>query len=250
MTGPYDIVRPLGRGGYGCTVLARHKLLGTPACLKWAVDAASRPSLWQEARVLWEVHHPSLVAVRDLWEDPDLGPVVAMRFVAGDTLDAQPPRNEQQVLRLLGRLLKALRCLHHRGIVHNDIKPDNILLEAEGLNPVLVDFGVACSRPRAEARVGGFTPLFVAPELLAGAPPSPQSDLYSLGLTFLHWLGADVGRRELPTGLSRELRQTLLGLCRREPSRRQDPLEFVRRLLTPSCRRTPESPHRELSESL
>lgn len=230
--GAYELVRPLGRGGFGQTYLARHCLLQTPACLKWATEPEARPSLWREAQILWEIHHPSLVAVRDLWEDRKLGPILAMRFVCGEPLHARAPRHEHQVLRLLGRLLKALRVLHHQGIVHNDIKPDNILLEAGGWNPVLVDFGVASSRPRKGSRLDGFTPLYVAPELLNGGSPTPQSDWYSLGLTFLHWLGADLKARRLPAGLSRQVAEPLVAMCRPEPSRRMEPLEQVERLLS------------------
>lgn len=223
--GAYILLKPLGSGAFGQTYLARHELLGTLACLKWARHEWAKPGLAEEARILWELHHASLAGLRDFWVDPKLGPILAMRYVEGPSLAEQGPRDAHHVLVVLGRLLRALRVLHHSGIVHNDIKPTNIILERGDCNPVLVDFGVASNRPSA-GPASGFTPLYVAPEVAAGQTPSPQSDLYSLGLTLLEWIGADLVQRRLPAAPP-PLLQVLLDLSRRRPELRRDPLEQV-----------------------
>jgi len=221
--GAYTLLKPLGSGGFGQTYLARHDLLGTLACLKWASHDWARPGLAQEARILWELHHASLAGLRDFWIDPKLGPILAMRYVEGPSLDEQSPRDAHQVLVVLGRLLRALRVLHHSGVVHNDIKPANIILERGDCNPVLVDFGVASFKP---GPASGFTPLYVAPEVAAGQIPTPRSDLYSLGLTLLEWMGADLAGRRLPSAPP-PLLKILLDLSRKQPELRVDPLDLV-----------------------
>ena len=240
--GPYLLVRPLGRGGCGRTFEARHERLGTRACIKISLSAELDDLVLHEARVLWDLHHPSLPTLRDVLFCPDGRPALVMRFVEGTPLDEAAPLDVPTALQVLGRLLRALKVLHHRGIVHNDVKPANILLEPDRHGVVLVDFGMATVRPVATSRAEGFTPLFVAPEVEAGAPPLPESDLYSLGLSVLWALGGDVSTRVLPAGVPDPLLDLLVSLCRREASRRprwdtDDPLrrlDRVQRALLPS----------------
>lgn len=218
--GPYEVIRPLGAGAFAVTSEARHAVLGTKACLKEARDRADEPAMLEEARILWDLHHPSLPTLRDVLFGPDGRLALAMRFVEGTPLDRAAPLDWRTAVRVLGRLLRALRVLHHRGLVHNDVKPANILLEPDRHGVVLVDFGMCSVRPGRRSRAAGFTPLFVAPEVAAGAPPLPESDLYSLGLTLLWSLGGDVERRVLPDAVPDPLLELLVRLSAREPERR------------------------------
>jgi len=118
-----------------------------------------------------------------------------------------------RALELSGWLLQALQAVHAAGILHNDVKPDNLLFDDEG-RVRLIDFGIATSRdsPRWELRPGvpAGTPGYVAPEVVAGEPPTPQSDLYAAGVVLLRMLGGTPPApgdplASLPAGLGPEV---------------------------------------------
>ena len=116
--------------------------------------------------------------------------------------------------------------------MHNDIKPANIILEPDRTGVVLVDFGAASRRPRSSTMAAAYTPVFTAPEVVGGRPPTPESDFYSLGMTMLASLGADLERRIQPPGVPQPLLELLADMTRREAGRRErDPLERVKELL-------------------
>ncbi len=219
--GPYELVRPLGGGGFGRTFEARHVVLGEKACVKVGLPGSDEELLLREGRILWGLHHASLPTLRDVLRAPDGALALAMRFVEGTTLDRlDPPLDPAGAVPLLGRLLRALRVLHHRGIVHADVKPRNIVVEPDRHGVVLVDFGCAAVRPTAATRPIGHTEVFAAPEVLAGGPPVPESDLYGLGMAFVHALGGDVAGRVLPTGLPDRLAGLLAAMTARDLDRR------------------------------
>lgn len=218
--GPYEVVARLGGGAFAATFEARHEVLGTRACLKVALRPEDEPLMLEEARILWDLHHPSLPTLRDVLRDPDGRLVLAMRFVEGTGLDRAAPVDAPTAIQVLGRLLRALRVLHHRGLVHNDVKPANIILEPDRHGVVLVDFGMCTVRPGSRSRAAGYTPLFVAPEVEAGLPPLPESDLYSLAVSVLWALGADLERRVLPDRVPERLLELLVRLSARDPERR------------------------------
>ncbi len=233
--GPYHIERALGQGGTGRTALATHALLGERACLKEALPSTPRDLFLREARILWGLHHPFLPTLRDVIDEPREGTVIlAMRFVEGTSLDALGPLTPQGALPIIGRMLRALRVLHHRGTVHGDVKPANIIVEPDRVGAVLVDLGMACVRPKADSRPVGWTPRFAAPEVLEGRPPLPESDLYSLGLTLAAALGGDVERRELPSAPA-ELQEWIVAVTRKDPAKRprwetEDPMAWFDRI--------------------
>ncbi len=233
--GPYEVVRPLGEGGFARTFEARHVVLGETACLKVGRRAEDDPLLLREGRILWGLHHPALPTLRDAFRTEDGALALAIRFVEGRTLDAVAPIDAAAAIRLLGRLLKGLRVLHHRGIVHADVKPRNIIVEPDGHGAVLVDFGLAAVRPTASTRPLGRTEVFAAPETEAGGPPLPESDLYGLALSFLHALGGDVVGRVLPAGVPDPLLRFLAALSVRDVARRprwdrNDPIAWLARI--------------------
>jgi serine/threonine-protein kinase len=234
--GSYEVVRPLGRGGFGGTFLARHLLIGEKACLKFGHPDTDRRLLLHEAKVLWGCHHPSLPTLREVLETPEDGRIVlVMRFVEGTSMEKLRPMDLPTAFRVFGRILRALRVLHHRGIVHGDVKPANIIVEPDRHGAVLVDLGLATVRPDASTRPMGMTPTFAAPETLKRCPPLPESDLYSFGLTMAYVLGGNVENRVLPEGVPEDVLRFIVALSRKDPEHRprwdtEDPMDWFDRL--------------------
>ena len=218
--GPYEVVRVLGSGAFAHTFEARHAILGTTACLKVGRLRRHNGLLVREARVLWDLHHPSIPSLREIFLLPDGCVAIAMRFVEGASLQALSPLDIPTAIRVLDRLLRVLRMIHQRGIVHNDVKPANIIVEPDRQGVVLVDFGLCQSVLSRDPRAHGMTPAYAAPEVVAGHAPQPTSDLYSLGLSILSALGGDVHRKMPPRGAPECLLSLLRGLTHREPSQR------------------------------
>ena len=234
--GPYEVMRVLGEGAFARTLEARHRLLGSKACLKVGRLRIHDDALLAEARILWDLHHPSLPTLRDVFWHTDGALVLALRLVEGTPLDRAGRLEVRQAGRILGRLLRALRMLHFKGIVHNDIKPANIILEPDRREAVLVDFGMSSVRPRSRTSAPGYTPAFVAPELEDGRPPTPESDLYALGMTMMDALGGDIEDRVPPEGVPEPLLKLLRDMTRRDAAARcswevRDPLERLEGML-------------------
>jgi serine/threonine protein kinase/Tol biopolymer transport system component len=157
-----------------------------------APDAGSLDgsALLAEARALARVRHPGVVNVHGIGShDGRVG--MWMEFLAGPTLDAEIQRRGPLPIRDTARIgleiCEALQAVVAAGLVHRDIKPANIVLESSG-RTVLTDFGLGRRMALAERAVwhASGTPLFMAPELLAGGAATPRSDIYALGVT-LRW---------------------------------------------------------------
>jgi serine/threonine protein kinase len=228
LLGPYEVVRSLGSGGFANTCEARHALLGVKACLKVALREEDDDLLLREARILAALRHPSLPALREVFPHPGGGLVLAMSFAEGRTLDETRPLSAIEACRVGGKVLRALAYLHKGGVVHGDVKPKNIIVEslARGGDVVLVDLGLAAVRPTGKTRALGWTEGFAAPEVKAGRPPLPESDLYALAKTLESCLEEDPPER---------LREWLEALTEREPARRprwetKDPLRWLERI--------------------
>jgi len=193
----YRVVGLLGRGGMSVVELAEDAD-GRPVARKRIhmhgsaaqVDEAHR-RLRREAELLRRLDHPGIVRLLEV-EDEGTDLVLVMPFLPGGTLAdrvaATGPISAPQVEYLLDALLDALAAAHRQGVVHRDIKPDNILFDASG-RPALADFGVATARDMtagltaAGAVVG--TPTFMAPEQARGEPASAASDVFALAATML-----------------------------------------------------------------
>jgi serine/threonine protein kinase len=186
----YRLEERLGEGGMGVVFRAVREADGEVVALKVLRDALAGDDLHvrrfeREARMASGLAHPHLVAVLDSGSAGGCRYLVT-RFVAGvalaEVLDAGPLRGGATV-RLAAGVGSALDALHRRGLLHRDVKPENILVDGGGRSH-LTDFGVA----RGEAdtaltstgRVVG-TIDYLAPELIRGGPASPASDVYALG---------------------------------------------------------------------
>ncbi len=164
----------------------------------WARDPEIRRRFSREASVLAAIEHPAVVRVVGWFEDPRYGPILAMERLMGETLQdriaREGPLQPEELLPILHAAASALDEVHAHGIVHADVKPANLFLQAGA--PVaakLVDFGL-CKVQGLErlTRTGELrgTPRYMAPEVITGAaPPGPTLDVYGLGATLFEALG-------------------------------------------------------------
>ncbi|TFG70183.1 MAG: serine/threonine protein kinase [Anaerolineales bacterium] len=202
----YRIVKPLGEGGMGAVYRAWDLRLKVPVALK---EMRPQPGLGtellegfrlqfqQEASVLARLIHPNLVRVTDYFEETELVFLV-MDFVSGenlaDIINREGAQSEPRVLGWAHQLLSALAYCHSQGVIHRDIKPQNIILKEDG-SITLVDFGLVKlwdpNDPRTKTVMRGLgTPEYAPPEQYGASTDhtGPPSDLYSLGATLYHAL--------------------------------------------------------------
>ncbi len=190
IAGRYRLERRLGRGGMGTVWQASDELLGRLVAVKELhVDGGTEArGALREARTVAQVRHPHVVVVHDVVEH-DGRPHIVMELVEGgslaDRLGAEGPLDPAETARTGLALLGALRAAHARGVLHRDVKPANVLLEAGTGRVVLTDFGIArLAGSTTISETGAFvgSPEYTSPERMQGAAAGPESDLWSLGV--------------------------------------------------------------------
>jgi serine/threonine protein kinase len=193
LDGRYRLEHRLGEGGMGAVWVARQIALERDVALKVLRDATPemRPRLRREALALAAVHHPAIVQVHDYGESEEGVPFVVMELVRGESLAAHLARAgalpADEAAALMLPLLDGLAAAHDAGIVHRDVKPENVLLAAgaAGVTPKLVDFGIASiTRGDAAATTGGLlgTPAYMAPEQVLGRLVDARADVWGAGV--------------------------------------------------------------------
>ncbi len=204
LAGRYSIERELGRGGMGIVLLARDVALDRPVAIKLlpphlAARPDERDRFLQEARTAAGLAHPNIVPIHLVEARGDLVFFV-MGFVDGETLRDRVERAGPLPPRLATKLLQevawALGAAHQRGVIHRDVKPDNIMIERATERAVVTDFGIALGRRggagagAAESAGGAITGTarYMSPEQACGESVDARSDLYSLGATFFYAL--------------------------------------------------------------
>lgn len=206
--GRYQVDRLLGSGAMGFVYLGRDPELDRPVAVKTLrdlkLDEDARTHFLErfrnEARAAARLHHPNIVQVYDVGEDDELGPYLVFEYVAGKTLKQEirgtGPLDPARIARLANEVGDALSLAHERGVIHRDIKPDNLLVTPEG-SAKLADFGVARLPNAALTREGQFlgTPAYAAPETLERSVYGPQTDVFSFASVLFE---AATGKRAFP----------------------------------------------------
>ncbi len=201
--GSYEVLEELGRGGMGRVFRARHVTLEREVALKLLAEQFAGDDFYvqrflKEARAAARLNHPGIVQIYDFGQ---VGPhwYLAMELVEGRSL-AHFLRtwgrfSEQNAIVLARQTLTALGVAHAAGIVHRDIKPDNVILGKKGIVK-LVDLGLAKKTDDPGASVTGFaagTPYYISPEQIEGrADIDGRADLYSLGATLFQLVTGQV----------------------------------------------------------
>jgi eukaryotic-like serine/threonine-protein kinase len=255
--GRYRVEHRLGSGGMADVWCVEDEQLGRRVALKLlahrlAEDDAFRERFRREASAAAGLQHPHIVGIFDRGEW-DGTPYIAMEFVAGRTLKQlvleEGPLDAARAVDLTIQVLRALRYAHKHGIVHRDVKPQNVILDEEGEAKV-ADFGIAHAGASDMTETGSIvgTAQYLSPEQAQGQPVSPRSDLYSVGVMLYELLTGrvpfeasspvsvalkQVSERPVPPsqlrpGISPALESVVLRALEKDPERRfADANEFI-----------------------
>lgn len=240
VSGKYRIVRLIGDGGMGVVYEARHEVLGHGVALKFLhSDLAKRPGLtqrfMQEARVSATIQSSHVTHVTDVDTAQDGSPYLVMELLSGQSLQSMLDRQGKlvpdQAVDFALQILSGLEAAHAIGVVHRDMKPDNVFVTPSGGGPLLklIDFGIAKLRASSEyskgltrAGVVMGTPEYMAPEQLVSAHTTDhRADIYSLGVMLFEMLSglrpadgddAEIIIAAVEAGRVRNLRELVQGL--------------------------------------
>jgi serine/threonine protein kinase len=267
--GRYQIMRKLGEGGMGTVYLAEQVSIGRKAALKllrgnYAMDDEFITRFRREARLAASLNHRNIVTVYDFDQGDDESLFIAMEYLDGeklsDVIQRDGPLDMGRAVRLCLQFAEGLEAAHRAGVIHRDIKPDNIMVVGEeGAETIkLMDFGIARLRDvattsrltRPDVIMG--TPAYMAPEQAEGKEISERTDIYALGIVFYEMLSGQVPfkaptaaavllkqvqeipvplrklRREVPTEIERIVMQAL----EKKPERRQRDMRDLIQSLT------------------
>jgi serine/threonine protein kinase len=181
----FRIERKLGEGGLGVVYAAHDEKLNRRVVIKVLrrhADAQVRRRVLDEARHTAALGDPAVVTVFSVLDETD-PPAIVMEFVEGYALDRFAAQlNFEQKARLLREVARGLSVAHARGLIHRDLKPDNVIVGPD-MRPRILDFGLALSLEEASRQGRGFegTPLYASPEQAKGEALSPASDVFSFG---------------------------------------------------------------------
>ena len=182
----YRLEAELGRGGMGVVYRAHDTLLDRAVAIKVCnsgLGAEGRIRLFREAQAVAKLDHPHIVPVYDAGEINET-PFIVMQLVSGKSLHEAGPYSLPQIITLASQLCDALDHAHQRGIVHHDLKPENVIVTPEGAAK-LMDFGLvhsqSASRLTQEGTLVG-TLFYLAPEQIVGESVDSRADLYALGV--------------------------------------------------------------------
>lgn len=214
LNGRYEVAEELGRGGFGVAYLAHDAhMLSRPVVVKTPRAATGetpdyawfRKKFDQEIMALARIEHPCVVRIYEYGWTPEGEPFFVMPFIEGDGLDraiGDGGMELKRAARIVSQLGSALSAAHDVGVIHRDVKPQNVMLQniGGGEFAILIDFGIATvedldgARRGQKTRVAGTTP-YMAPEQLRGSP-LPASDVWALGVVAYE---AVTGRLPFPT---------------------------------------------------
>jgi WD40 repeat protein/serine/threonine protein kinase len=193
--GNYTILKQIGTGGFGEVYLARQEVINRDVAMKVILPThANQPEFiqrfQQEAEIIARLENPHIVPLYDYWRDPD-GAYLVMRYIRGgnlaDKLTTDGAFTIESAAKLLEQIAEALYIAHRNRVIHQDIKPANILLDDDG-NAYLTDFGIArdlegnVNLAEDDSKTMHGSPKYISPEHLRRKEITYRSDIYSLGL--------------------------------------------------------------------
>ncbi|HZY02304.1 MAG TPA: serine/threonine-protein kinase, partial [Anaeromyxobacteraceae bacterium] len=209
--GSYELVSLIGEGAMGRVFKAKHVKLGRSVAIKVLnPEYAARPDIvkrfFREARVVNEISHEHIVEVTDFVEVPGLAFLV-MELLDGESLRSLLKRRKgkrpplRRVVSVMAQVCDALAAAHDKGVVHRDLKPDNVFVikRAGGDYAKVLDFGIAKLKDQSDGGVGSTvtgvilgTPLYMSPEQATGKDVGPSSDVWAAGVVLYELLSGSV----------------------------------------------------------
>ncbi|GGP08017.1 protein kinase [Nonomuraea glycinis] len=269
IAGRYQLQEPIGKGGMGIVWRAHDELLDRTVAVKEVRYAAAlgdevqllNRRTMREARAAARFEHPNVIVVHDVIEEDDR-PWIVMQLVEsrslGTVIKQDGPLPPRKVAKIGLAVLDALQRAHESGVLHRDVKPENVLLADDG-RVVLTDFGIATLETETQLTVTGLagTPAFIAPERLKGLPARRESDLWSLGATLytavegrsphergmaLATMHAVLTDEPDPATHAGPLASVIAGLLAKEPVQRlsyEETAQALRRVISYSADRAP-----------
>jgi serine/threonine protein kinase len=271
--GRYRLERPLGHGGMATVYLGRDSDLDRPVAVKLladnvAGDEAFRKRFVREARLAARLSHQNVVSVYDAGEEADGRPYIVMEYVEGETLaDVLRERGRLAADEAVGLALQGCRGLAHAhaaGLVHRDVKPQNLLLRTDGTLKI-ADFGIArAAESTALTQIGTVlgTAAYLSPEQALGEEVTSAGDVYSLGAVLYELLtgrppyefdsladlaakqtaGAITPVSELAPGVPRRVEDAVMRSLARKPKYRPSSAAELARELAPAGDEPPTLP--------
>ena len=245
MLDQYEVTEEIAEGGFAKIFKARHKLLDEPACVKvnkdltpdelssLTPDEANMRKLQNvqllraEAKLLWRLgEYHSIPNAKGFYLINRHTAALVMSWIEGKTLEELVSKNSrmhpEDASWILERLLGALYYAHANGVVHSDVKPGNVMVEAKKHDIKLIDWGLSVYRPTSATRPVGSTPAYAAPELSEGKPPIPETDIYGAGMVLLYALGGEAAvlSKTFPGDVPKPLTEFGSSLIRYDPRER------------------------------
>jgi serine/threonine protein kinase len=224
--GQYRLISPLGAGGMGEVWRAEDTRLLREVAIKILADHIANDPEWKarflrEARTIAQLNHPNIATIYGIEQEGEKV-FIAMELIEGESLNSLMMRGRlepREAVRIVRQVSEALEEAHGKGIVHRDIKPDNVIVSKRGVAKVL-DFGIAkqigpaASKNTPALTQGGMivgTPYYMSPEQALGKPLDHRSDIFSLGVVFYEMLA---GHRPF---LGDTMTETMMHIIMTEP---------------------------------
>jgi serine/threonine-protein kinase len=199
LAGRYLLLDKIGEGGAAVVYRARDQRLDRIVAIKllrpqFTTDEASRKRFLNEARTAAGLNHPNVVDIYDFGENPDGSMFIAMQYIEGqnlkDLIHRRGHLSPADVVAIIPQVCNALTAAHSRGLIHRDVKPQNIMIDKRG-NVLLTDFGIVKALSGPELTQTGMTfgtAAYLSPEQATGELIGPASDVYSLGCVMYEML--------------------------------------------------------------